>query len=228
MSSQPRFQAVFFDVDGTIFSSEGIILEVYHDNFKEYQKKTGKPKKLPGLDEIMAQIGKPVRTIFDNLVPELEFAEKEELSNSILSDLVRRIENGKGHYYDGITESVKKLADAGLKIFAASNGRKPYVDAILKACSIYELFTEVPVLDYETIHTKIELVDHTMKKHGLKPEHCALLGDRESDRQAALQNGVAYVACAYGHGDAEEHRDAIRIIQSASEMSFLLDPQPLR
>ena len=223
MKSEHRFKAVFFDVDGTIFSSEGIILEVYHDNFQEFKRRTGKPEKLPGLDEIMAQIGKPVRTIFDNLVPELEFNEKEELSNAILSDLVGRIEKGKGHYYEGITEAVKKLAEAGMMIFAASNGRKPYVDAILKACSIYDLFTEVPVLDYEHIHTKIELVARTMEKYGLSPEQCVLLGDRESDRQAALQNNVSYVACAYGHGDADEHRDAIRILQKPEEMNFLLE-----
>lgn len=222
MSATGKFRAVFFDVDGTIFSSEGIILDVYHDNFQKFQQETGKPERLPTLDEVMAQIGKPVRTIFDNLVPELSFEEKERLSNAILADLVSRIENGKGDYYPGITDAVKALHEAGLMIFAASNGRKPYVDAILKACGIYDFFTEVPVLDYKSIHTKEELVAHTLQKHGLMPEECALLGDRESDRQAALKNSVAYVACAYGHGDAEEHRDAIRIIQKPEEMLFLI------
>ncbi|MEQ8353115.1 MAG: HAD family hydrolase [Leptospiraceae bacterium] len=222
MTASSKFKAVFFDVDGTIFSSEGIIQQVYHDNFLAFQNRTGKPERLPTLDEIMAQIGKPVRTIFDNLVPELNFQEKEDLSNSILQDLVQRIENGKGHYYEGISRAVEDLAAAGLKIFAASNGRKPYVDAILKASRIDSLFTEVPVLDYQEIHTKVELVSKTMEKHGLLPAECVLIGDRESDRQAALQNGVAYVACAYGHGNSEEHRDAIRIIKTPSELSFLI------
>lgn len=217
-----RFEAVFFDVDGTIFSSEGIIKQVYHDNFQAFRDRTGKPETLPTLDAIMAQIGKPVRTIFDNLVPELTFDEREELSNEILNGLVQRIDQGEGHYYPGITGAVHDLARAGLKIFAASNGRKPYVDAILRACKIHDDFTEVPVLDYETVHTKVELVKRTMERHGLSPEQCVLIGDRESDRQAALQNGVAYVACAYGHGDSEEHKDAIRIISEPAELRFLI------
>ncbi|MCB1138568.1 MAG: HAD family hydrolase [Leptospiraceae bacterium] len=217
-----RFQAVFFDVDGTIFSSESIIKQVYHDNFQAFRQRTGKPQQLPALEAIMAQIGKPVRTIFDNLVPELTFEEREELSNEILSGLVKRIGAGEGHYYPGITETVHDLAGAGLKIFAASNGRKPYVDAILKACQIFDDFTEVPVLDYQTIHTKVELVARTMENHGLSAEQCVLVGDRESDRQAAIQNNVAYVACAYGHGDAEEHKDAIRIISEPAELRFLI------
>lgn len=218
-----KFEAVFFDVDGTIFSSEGIIQKVYHDNFMAFRERTGKPEKLPNLEEIMAQIGKPVRTIFDNLVPELSFEEREQLSDAILEGLVQRINAGEGDYYEGISETVISMARAGLKIFSASNGRKPYVEAILKACGIYDSFTEVTVLDYQTIHTKIELVEQTMQKQGLSPERCVLIGDRESDRQAALQNGVAYVACAYGHGDPEEHRDAIRIVQSPSELLFILE-----
>ncbi|MCB1306386.1 MAG: HAD hydrolase-like protein, partial [Leptospiraceae bacterium] len=67
-----------------------------------------------------------------------------------------------------------------------------------------------------------ELVQKTMEKHGLNPSQCVMIGDRESDRQAALKNGVAYVACAYGHGDADEHRDAIRVVQSPKDLLFLI------
>ena len=203
-----RVRALLLDVDGTLFSSEGIIHEVYADAFQRFKEERGKPERCPSREQIMAEIGKPVKVIFQNLTPELESADQDALSESILRDLVRRIDAGEGEHYPGVRETLQALRDKGMLIFAASNGRLPYIEAILRAGNYSSLFTDVPSINYRDIRDKNELVAHTLTKNGLAPEQALVVGDRASDRDAALSNGCYFAACLYGHGNPAEHEGA--------------------
>lgn len=216
-------QAVLLDIDGTLFSSEDMLLDVYHEAMVDFRKRHGRPETLPDLPAIMAQIGQPVKKIFQNLLPELAESDRDEIAAQILDDLVKRIEEGQGVYYDGVGDTLKRLYDAGFRIFSASNGRKAYVDAILKAAGIDHLFEAVPVIDNVRIFNKNELVACTLQDYGLKPEQCIIVGDRATDRDAGRANNVAFVATLYGHHNSpDEHEGAVATIQSFSELLTLL------
>ena len=213
-----EIDAVLLDVDGTLFSSEGIIFQVYEDEFREFHRKYGVPKKIPTLQEIMAQIGKPVIEIFQNLAPGLAERERDSLSENILNNLVRRIGAGEGDHYSGVFETVQKLSESGFEIYAASNGRFPYVNAILKKNGTLPFFKEVPAIDNVTIKNKNELVSYILQKYKISPERAVLIGDRNSDREAALVNGCKFIACSYGHGDKIEHEGAIFFLDSFPDL----------
>ncbi len=216
-------QAVLLDIDGTLFSSEELLLDVYHAAMVDFRNRHGRPERLPDLPEIMAQIGQPVKTIFQNLLPELEEADRDEISAMILKDLVRRIEAGEGHHYDGVAETLQKLHAAGIRIFAASNGRRAYVEAILKAAGVDSLFEAVPAIDNVRIFNKNELVAVTLADYGLTARRCIIVGDRSTDRDAGRANDVPFVAALYGHhGSAEEHEGAVATIQAFPELLPLL------
>jgi phosphoglycolate phosphatase len=216
-------QAVLLDIDGTLFSSEDMLLDVYHKAMVDFRNRHGRPESLPDLSAIMAQIGQPVKKIFENLLPELEQSDREEIAAQILDDLVMRIESGQGVHYDGVAETLKKLRDAGFRIFSASNGRKAYVEAILKAAGIHHLFEAVPAIDNVRIFNKNDLVACTLRDYRLKPRQCIIVGDRSTDRDAGKANGVAFVATLYGHhGSPDEHEGAVAKIETFSELLTLL------
>ncbi len=217
-------RAILFDIDGTIFSSEEMIGETYREGFERYRTRTGRTGSIPTHTEIMAQIGKPIREIFANLAPDLSMEEQHALSEEILITLVDAIQSDRGIYYGGAIELLHRLHEKGYELYGASNGRLRYVEAVLKHGGVYELFTEVPVVDNVSIFNKNDLVQFILSSHSIAPEKAVMVGDRASDRDAAVVNGVDFIACRYGHGSSSEWEGARALIDSPLdilELSFL-------
>lgn len=217
-----RVRALLWDVDGTLFSSEGIIHTIYQRVFESYKARRGRPARTPTLEEIIAQVGKPVREIFAHLAPDLSEDERAEMSLGILHGLVVEISRGGGEHYAGAAATLHALAARGYEFYSASNGRFPYIEAILKANGSFALFRDVPVVDNQRIHNKAELVRHVLETYGIEPQAAALIGDRAADRDAALANGVPFIACRYGHGAPEEWTGAAAIVDSPAALLEIL------
>ena len=217
-----NIRAILWDVDGTLFSSEAMIHEIYRTTFENYKKRHGVPARVPTLAEIVEQIGKPVKTIFENLEPDVPEAQRYDLSLGILHGLVTAITHGEGEHYPGVFETLSALHDQGYKFYGVSNGRYPYIEAILRANRTFALFTDIPTIDNRTLHDKAQLVAHVLRVSGLAPDQCVLVGDRTSDRDAALANQVPFIAATYGHGDATEWTGAAARVNSVPELLELL------
>ena len=219
-------RAILWDIDGTLFSAEDILAATYRQNFLAFQKNTRQEIKAPTITEILAEIGKPVKEIFQNLAPELGAEEQEKLSLGVLAELVKIISFGGGRYYENMPHTLARIHNQGYLFFSASNGRYPYVEAILRTSKTIHYFQEIEAVDNQNIKNKSELVAHTLKKHKLEPQEALLVGDRRSDRDAACDNSVPFIACAYGHGQASEWEDAVLLIDSLAELEEQLPGAP--
>ncbi|PJZ55923.1 HAD family hydrolase [Leptospira barantonii] len=220
--SGDSLQALAFDVDGTLFSSEEIILEVYKDSISNFSKTSGIPIELPSRERIMVEIGKPVKTIFLNLLPQLTEDQRDEISDSVLRFLCERIRNGEGEFYPAVKETIEALSRKGFRILAASNGRRPYVETILEVAGVLSLFDPILVLDNERIKTKGGILKEYVKLYGLEPDKILMIGDRLSDHEAARQNGCPFAFCAYGHAPAGEIPDFEVELKNLSDLTEIL------
>ena len=233
MTLPSKVKAVLWDVDGTLFSAEDILAPAYKKAFydfykkdfykgdfqkKENQKKQNKTIPIPTQEQILEEVGKPVKEIFQNLAPSLTPKEQDELSRKVLFNLVKQITFGGGKYYEKMPEILRELYQKGCLQFSASNGRYPYVESILRMSKTFDYFQEVQALDNKEIKNKTDLVRYTLKRHSLKAKETILIGDRASDREAADANGIAFIAAAYGHGKAAEWKNAALIIHSLQEL----------
>lgn len=142
-------QTLAFDVDGTLFSSEGMILEVYRDSIRNFSETFKIQISLPSRDQLMMEIGKPVKTIFRNLLPQLNEEQRDAISDSVLRFLCERIKKGEGELYPSVKETIESLSKKGFRILAASNGRKPYIETILEVAGVLSYFDPILVLDNE-------------------------------------------------------------------------------
>ncbi|MDX1959201.1 MAG: HAD family hydrolase [Leptospiraceae bacterium] len=202
---QPKFiRAIAFDIDGTLFSSESIILDTYILAFQNYEKQSGKKIRIPTKDEIMAQVGKPVKSIFSNLVPELSESIRDQISDSILELLCEKILSGEGEIYPEVKETILALKSNGLKLLCASNGRMPYVSSILARIGVLEEFEEILVLNYRERKTKADILGQYHGKYRLEPGSILMVGDRASDFDAAMENSAPFAFCEYGHASRDE------------------------
>ncbi|AVV49880.1 MULTISPECIES: HAD family hydrolase [Leptospira] len=220
--SVDSLRALAFDVDGTLFSSEGIILEVYTDSIRNFSETFKIRIDLPSRDQVMMEIGKPVKTIFRNLLPQLNEEQRDTISDSVLRFLCERIKKGEGEFYPTVKKTIESLARKGFKILAASNGRKPYIETILEVAGVLSYFDPILVLDNERIKTKGEILKEYVKRNDLKPNEILMIGDRLSDHEAARQNGCPFAFCSYGHAPPGEIPDFELELKNLSDLNAIL------
>ncbi|EMF82303.1 haloacid dehalogenase-like hydrolase [Leptospira weilii serovar Topaz str. LT2116] len=220
--SVDSIQALAFDVDGTLFSSEGMILEVYRDSIQNFSKTFEIQIDLPSRDQLMMEIGKPVKTIFRNLLPQLNEKQRDIISDSVLRFLCERIKNGEGEFYPSVKETIESLTRKGFRILAASNGRKPYIETILGVAGVLSYFDPILVLDNERIKTKGEILKEYIKQNDFKPDEILMIGDRLSDHEAARQNGCPFAFCSYGHAPPGEIPDFELELKNLSDLNLIL------
>lgn len=201
-----KYKYFALDIDGTIFSSEEIIYPAYAEAMQSFTEEHGLDIQTPSKERIMPEIGKPVKTIFENLFPDLNDALRNALSDKVLQTLVAMIDNGAGDYYPEIEETVKTLTRKGGVILVASNGRQPYIDAILRAAKIFEYVSNPTYIDGKTIFTKSDILRHYVAT-GFSAREILMVGDRKSDWDAARAIGCDFAWCEYGHAEKDEIAD---------------------
>ena len=209
-----------FDVDGTLFSSEQIIHGVYVEGLKTYNGKYGSSLRVPAKEEIMKEIGKPIREIFDNLFgPGAVLF--EALALEIGKVLIKQVKEKKGLLYGGVPETLARLHASGMKMAVASNGRREYIEAILSAYSIDSLF-EPGIFVEGPVKDKIGILQRYIDAHRLDPAKTAMVGDRYTDLEAARETGCVFIGCLFGHADRKELEGADYFIEKFSDLPALL------
>lgn len=215
-------QILALDIDGTIFSSEEIILETYAESVSEYAKITGTEIQIPSRDRIMQEIGKPVKVIFRNLLPQLDDDGRDRISDRVLGILVEKIQSGKGHFYPGIEKTLRDLHNKGFKLGACSNGRYPYVEAILKQIQVLHLFLPLVVLDNKTRFVKGDILLHYAREYSIPTKNILMVGDRYSDWEAAQKANSPFAFCQYGHAEPGEIPNQDFVLEKPEDLQKIL------
>lgn len=206
-----KYKYFALDIDGTVFSSEEIIYPVYQESIERYRRERRLSLETPDQERIMLEIGKPVKTIFRNLFPQLDETDRDFLSDQVLKLLCEKIARGEGEYYPAVTETIEKIVQSGGKILVASNGRRPYIEAILGYCRVLQHVIHPTYIDGVKIFTKADIMRQYVSL-GIAAREIVMVGDRLSDLEAAQAISCDFAWCAYGHavpGEINEY--AVRL-----------------
>jgi len=151
--------------------------------------------------------------IFFRLFPDLLYTERMRLMDMCTSSLVRAIRARGGFIFDGVVETVQKLYEDGFHLLVASNGRYEYVMAILETWDLLKYFSEPMIFPGGDIPDKTALVKRYLQSIPIT-EQLIMIGDRFTDRDAVIANGVPFIGCAFGHAGDDELSGASRIVHS--------------
>lgn len=196
---------IAFDMDGTLFSSEEIILDTYIGSVKNFiDKYKIENLELPKKEDIINLVGQPVKTIFKSLLPNLEETQRDEISDSVLTLLIKSIEAEKGILYEGVFGTIEYLKSKNKKLLIASNGRLAYIQSILKTYKLLPYFEEIITINYESIKTKGEILAFYQEKYQTQANEILMIGDRDSDYQAAETIQCPFAYCSFGHANKDE------------------------
>jgi phosphoglycolate phosphatase len=191
---------VLFDLDGTLTdSAPGIVASLRHAFEAEGVD-------LPADDVLLQAIGPP----FEHGLPRIGVPPERLLS--VIGHYRERYEDVgmfENRLYDGVTEMLCALADAGVTLAVATAKPEPTAQQIVEHFGLTDRFVVVAGATYESgvpgRRTKTEVVVHALTELGIEGgADVVMVGDRDHDVLAARALGLASIGVAWGYGSVDE------------------------
>lgn len=213
----PAFIA--FDLDGVLFSAEPFLGDAYREAIALVnERRPGSFPRVPSTREILDHVGWPVPVILRRLFPAIEKEAVDLLYDRTLPVICTRVSRGEGELFPGVADTLARLQNAGYRLGVASNGRRPYVEAVLNAYAIAPRFVDLVAVDSGSQTSKSDILRSYVARHDVRPGQLVMVGDRASDVEAARELGCAFIGCDYGHGHRDEIAGAGPIIAAFGEL----------
>ncbi|KRF03564.1 haloacid dehalogenase [Paenibacillus sp. Soil766] len=214
-------EAMLFDLDGTLFQTETLLLPAYHATFDELRAKGIYEGETPPEERILGALGMLLEQIWMRVMPESSVAVHQEADKLLIKYQVEGLQEGRGVLYEGVAETLQILHAKGVRLFVASNGLEDYVKQVITMMGLAHLFEGLySAGEYQT-RSKVDLVQILLEEHGI--QSAWMVGDRSSDVEAGLRNNLTVAACDYaGFRESGELEGAhIRIGRFAELLDYI-------
>lgn len=197
------YKYVFFDLDGTLTQSEfGIINSVIYA-----LNKMG--VEVGDRELVKRFIGPPLLVSFKEFYKMSD--EEAEKAASLYRECYNAGEIFNAPLFDGIEELLKKLTEAGIKLYVVTSKPEVFAKRILEHYGIKQFFEKVIGPDLsEKDSSKAKMVKTAINDTSDAPEisEYVMVGDRFYDIEGAKANGIDSIAVLYGYGNREEFEKA--------------------
>jgi len=198
--SLSQFDAVLFDVDGTLVDSLEMIVRGLGDAFERYAQVR------PSDEEILRHIGRP-------LTAQLGFFTKEEPTPQEIGEMtsfaIRRFEEYEEHerLFPAAVETLRLCHRQGLGTALVTSKTTPELEGFMRRFEAADS-VKITVCASDVISPKPhpESALRACELLGVPPSRAVMIGDSIYDIRCAKDAGVASVGVAYGAGLRDDLR----------------------
>ena len=199
-----------FDLDGTLHYTEKALVPAIRMAMTDL----GFPPALP--EDINALYGEPLEVFCKTLLDD----SKENCT--AFHEGIRRYQKNtlpeSGELYPGIHQMLQEISELGFTLAICSNAGMEYIELVTDSLGIRKMFSMI--LGRDGHASKTNRIKEIMRRTG---SHLAVMvGDRYHDIEAAFENGIQSIGCAYGYGKQEEMDKADFFVNSPSEITEIL------
>lgn len=214
-----RYDAVLFDLDGTLTESEpGITKSV-----KYALEQMNRPEMTA--EELRRFIGPPLRESFIALADMSE--EDADKAVAIYRERFSEVGWKENSVYTGIAALLRSLKAAGVYVAVATGKPLAFSRRILDYFNLSPFVDRLEAISLTDHHAdKVSLVRRALPEHF---EHACMVGDRAGDINGALGNNIDGIGALYGYGSREELQNAgaVFIAEDVAALTgYLLDGSP--
>ncbi|MBK7641568.1 MAG: HAD hydrolase-like protein [Planctomycetes bacterium] len=215
------FDGVVFDLDGTLVATDRFWVEAARTGARRAFAELGLARELPTGAEWMNLVGMPLAEGFAQLFSDLEPAQRELVMRLCVEEEERALRAGQAALLPGVPEALAELAARGLKLGIASNCGRDYLRTMMVELDLQRFVEEARCLDTPGMRTKTSMVGDLLQTFGTRA--VLMVGDRQSDRDAAWANGLPHVHAARGFAQAGEEVACEARIEDMGELVPLLE-----
>jgi phosphoglycolate phosphatase len=217
-----RPEALIFDMDGTLFRTETLLLPAYERTFQRLKEEELYTNETPPISIILSSLGMLLKDIWARVIPDADDTVRERADFLLIEEQVKLLEQGVGDMYPGVEATLRELHAAGFRLFVASNGLEEYVKGVAVHKGLEPLFEGLYSAGEYKTETKVDLVRMLLSNHNVASAW--MVGDRSSDVEAGQGNGLPVVGCDYADFgvSTDELKGADVRIRSIAELRQLL------
>ena len=209
--------AILFDMDGTLFDTNTILAPALDATFSELRKAGLWQGETP-LDTYIKIMGVPLPVVWQTLCPG-HTNEQHQASNALFQSHLLKMIPTHGQLYEGVAETLAIVADKHA-LYIVSNGNAPYLATIVAHFKLTPYFTAIYSIDRVASGDKAELMRLLLTEQGIT--EASVVGDRRSDIEGALANGLTAYAAGYGYGNQEEWEGAKAVLSDFPSLKKLI------
>lgn len=218
----PKPEAIIFDMDGTLFKTETLLIPVHHQVFEQLRQEKLFEGPTPPAELMLSCLGMLLEDIWKKVIPDSSEAVHRRADELLLKFELAGLNTHQTELYPGVANTLTRLREQGVRLFVASNGLEHYVKGVAEAHGIVDLFEGLYSAGQYQTESKTELVELLLKRHGIN--RAWMVGDRSSDVEAGKRNNQTVIGCAYaGFGHDRELEGSDILISSFEELLKLFD-----
>lgn len=210
-------EAMIFDLDGTLFKTETLLLPAYYATFDQMRQEGIYAGATPPDERILGSLGMLLEYIWERVIPGSSNTVRRRADELLLQYQLDGLKQGLGELYPGVEAALQELHFRGVKLFVASNGLEQYVKEVVRHKGLSPLFVDLYSAGQYQTRSKVDLVRGLLDRYGIRSAW--MVGDRSSDVEAGRENNLMVVGCDYaGFRKADELDNADRIITDFSQL----------
>lgn len=205
-----RPEAVIFDLDGTLFQAETLMIPSYYAAFDHMREEGTYQGETPPVERLIGGLGMLLSDIWERVLPGGSKELHHRVNELLLKYQQELLDKGEGVLYPGVPEMLQRLKNEGIRLFIASNGMENYVKSVVKYKGIDSYFEGLYSAGEYNTPSKVELVRLLMETEGVQGGW--MVGDRSSDVEAGLKNGLKVVGCRYAEFGKENELEGSDVV----------------
>lgn len=183
---------LIFDMDGTLFDTDKIIIETWKEVITFFKGEEAI------IDEgrIRTYSGPPIDFAINDALPEFERASvlKEYRTRAVkYYDLYLRL-------FDNAKKTLQQLHDEGFLLTILTSKNKQMTLKCLRDFDLLDLFSDI-ITDNDVFKNKPdpEAIIHLLKKYNIKSNEAMMIGDSYFDMKCAENAGILSTLMSFGH-----------------------------
>lgn len=196
---------MIFDIDGTLNQTDLYAVEAYQKALLKRGRKVERSKIISCFGLSPAMI---IEKLFGSLTDEELKAWRKDIK-----DFEFNLMRNNAAPFEGMKETLHGLRAQGFKLAVCSNAFPEHIEHVLEAIHLNGMFDEIGNLNMGS--NKSEVLATLLGR--LAPVQACMVGDRVFDIQAAVDNQIPVIGCAYGYAP-EEVQMATIVVQKPLEI----------
>ncbi|MCY0874799.1 MAG: HAD family hydrolase [Firmicutes bacterium] len=196
-------QLWIFDMDGTLLDSAPLAVPAFHATRARMAQAGWEVPDAWSDDQVLRTFGMTHDHIWQQLLGyRLDHERQQSADRWLLEAEVSGLQEGRATLFTGVADTLRELHAQGASLSVASNGQQAYIEGIIEASGLTPLFAGLYSAAGRQTSTKVELVRQLLSE--IPHQRAVMVGDRSSDVEAGLGNGLPVVGCAFGFADDGE------------------------
>lgn len=187
---------IVFDLDGTLWDPMEMAAEAWRQGCHVY----GIDETIITHDNLSKAFGHPIGELGEVMLPGVDPSIQSSVIDRVSLLEVQLIPLGLGTPYPDLHAVMEELALAH-KLYICSNCQKGYIEAFLQTYSLEHLFSDT-ICAGDTGFGKGANLALLLTRNAI--DDAVMVGDMDSDRNAAIENRIPFIHATYGFGEVHD------------------------